>query len=92
MALAEYEVEDEYGNPRTYQFEEGDQPKGAKKVGTITPQEDAPADQAGVTAEEQQEPGNRLEETARGQATQADVDAAEKAATPANKGRKAANK
>jgi hypothetical protein len=89
MALAEYIVKDEYGNARTYQFDEKDVPKGAKKVGAAVTQDDQPAEPGVATAEEQQEPGNRLEETARGQANVADVKAAEKAnkaaAKPDNK-------
>lgn len=95
MAMQEYKIKDPSYGSRTFQWDtdlDKNLPKGAKAVGSVDlvePPEDA--DPAPVL--DSQEPGNVLEETARGQATQADVDAAEKAAAePANKARKASNK
>jgi|GEM_PF-6253890 len=92
MALQEYKVEDPNFGSRTFQWDkevagEVGFPKGAKLVrrsGVETESAPAGADPAPVV--DSQEPDNKLDETARGQAHQADVDAAEKAAKqPDNK-------
>lgn len=83
MVMKEYKIKDASGRGfRTFQWntdEFPDLPKGAKVVGEVESVE-TPEGANPDPALASQEPGNVLDESARGQASQADVDAAAEAA------------
>jgi hypothetical protein len=85
MTLKEYEIEDADFGTRTFQWDKARDgvagfPEGAKLVKRADLTVDETADGADPDpADQSQEPANVLDQTAKGQASQAEVDAAKEA-------------
>ncbi|UDG78709.1 hypothetical protein SEA_BABYDAISY_8 [Microbacterium phage BabyDaisy] len=98
MTLREYEIPDASYGSRTFQWDKDRDgevgfPKDAKLVKRADATVDPTADGADPDpAVNSQEPGNVLEQTATGQANQADVEAAEKKAAEEKAAAEKANK